>query len=47
MIRMTKLMRIIKIIKVQNRLVKNLVESLKISAGFERIVYLTIVFFLL
>ena len=47
LIRMTKLARIIKIVKVQNKMVKYLVESMKISAGFERIVCLIIIFFIL
>ena len=46
-IRMTKLARIIKIVKVQNKMVKYLVEAMKITAGFERIVCLIIIFFIL
>ncbi len=47
LVRMTKLTRIIKIMKVKNNFVKSFVETLKIGAGFERMVFLLITFFIL
>jgi hypothetical protein len=47
LVRMTKLTRLIKIMKVKNNVLKQFVDILKIGAGFERIVFLLINFFIL
>jgi len=47
LVRMTKLTRLIKIMKVKNNILKSFVDILKIGAGFERIVFLLINFFIL
>ena len=47
LIRLIKLVRLLKIAKVRNRIVKNLSEALKIGVGFERLVFLTLLFILL
>jgi hypothetical protein len=47
LVRIAKLTRLIRFMKVQSKLIKNLAEILKIGAGFERIVYLLITFFVL
>jgi hypothetical protein len=46
-IRMTKMVRLLKIAKVRNKLVKDLSEVLRISVGFERLLFLLIIFILL
>lgn len=46
-IRMTKLVRLLKIAKVRNKLYKNLSEVLKIGVGFERLMFLFVIFMLL
>ena len=47
LVRLAKLSRIIKVLKVKNGLFKSLVETLKIGAGFERMLVLIITFFVL
>jgi len=47
LVRMTKLARLIKIIKVQNKMMRHIVEALKIGQGFERIICMLIIFFIL
>jgi len=47
LVRMTKLTRLIKIMKVKNNLLKQFVEVLKIGAGFERMIFLLVNFFVL
>lgn len=44
---MTKMIRLLKIAKVRNKLVKNLSDILRISVGVERLVFLMIIFLLL
>lgn len=46
-IRMTKMVRLLKIAKIRNKLVKNLTEALKISVGFERLLFLMVIFVVL
>jgi hypothetical protein len=46
-IRMTKMVRLLKIAKVRNKLVQNLSEILKIGVGFERLMFLVVIFFVL
>jgi hypothetical protein len=46
-IRMTKMIRLLKIAKVRNKLVKDLSNVLKIGVGFERLLFMMIIFFLL
>jgi hypothetical protein len=43
-VRMTKMVRLLKIAKVRNTLVKNVVEALQIGVGFERLLYLSVIF---
>lgn len=43
-IRMTKMVRLLKIAKVRNKLVKNLSEVLRIGVGFERLLFLMVIF---
>lgn len=42
---MTKIIRLIKIVKVNNKLAKHLSDLLKMGAGSERLIYLIITFF--
>lgn len=46
-IRMTKMVRLLKIAKVRNKLVKDLSEMLKIGVGFERLLFLLVIFLLM
>lgn len=46
-IRMTKMVRLLKIAKVRNKLVKNFSEVLKIGVGFERLLFLMVIFIVL
>lgn len=46
-IRMTKMVRLLKIAKVRNKLVKDVSELLRIGVGFERLLFLLIIFLLL
>lgn len=46
-IRMTKMVRLLKIAKVRNKLVKNISEVLKIGVGFERLLFLMVIFMVL
>ncbi len=46
-IRLTKMVRLLKIAKVRNKLVKNLSEVLKIGVGFERLLFLMVIFLLM
>jgi hypothetical protein len=46
-VRMTKMVRLLKIAKVRNNLVKNVVEALQIGVGFERLLYLSVIFMLM
>ena len=46
-IRMTKMVRLLKIAKVRNKLVKNMTEAFKIGVGFERMLFLVLIFILL
>lgn len=46
-IRLTKMVRLLKIAKVKNKLVKNLSEALKIGVGFERLLFLMVIFLLM
>jgi len=41
------MVRILKIVQIKNKFVKNLTEKLQISVGFERLMFLGIVFFVL
>ena len=47
LVRMSKLARLIKVFKVKNNIMKSFVETLKIGAGFERVIILMITFFIL
>ena len=44
---MTKLLRILKIVKERSKLLKYLNELLKIGLGFERLLFFMIIFFIL
>lgn len=44
---MSKIIRIIRIVKIKNKLARHLAELLKIGAGTERLIYLLITFFAL
>lgn len=46
-IRMTKMIRLLKIAKVRNKLVKDLSEILRIGIGFERLLFLLVIFLLM
>lgn len=46
-IRMTKMVRLLKIAKVRNKLVKDISELLRIGVGFERLLFLMVIFILL
>jgi len=46
-LRFAKMVRILKIVQIKNKFVKNLTEKLQISVGFERLMFLGIVFFVL
>ena len=45
-IRLIKMVRLLKIAKVRNKLVKDISEKLKIGVGFERLIFLMIIFLL-
>lgn len=47
LVRIAKLIRLIRFIKIQSKLMKQLAELLKIGAGFERIAFLLVSFFIL
>ena len=47
MIRMTRMVRLLKIVQVRNKFVKNLSEILQIGIGFERLMFLALIFFVL
>jgi hypothetical protein len=47
LIKMARMAKVLKIAKIKNKFMKNMVEMLKISAGFERLMILAIVFLLL
>lgn len=47
MIRMTRMVRLLKIVQVKNKFVKNLSEILQISVGMERLMFLSLMFFVL
>jgi hypothetical protein len=47
LIRLSKLAKFVRVMKIHNKFMKNLVEILKIGAGFERIFTLLVTFFLL
>jgi hypothetical protein len=47
LIRMTKLTRLLKVMKLKNNILKTFLETLKIGAGFERMVCLLLIFFIL
>ena len=46
-IRMTRMVRMLKIVKERNKLVKYLNEMLKIGVGFERLLFMMIIFMVL
>jgi hypothetical protein len=46
-IRMTKMIRLLKFAKVRSKLVKDLTTKLKIGVGFERLMFLMVIFLLL
>ena len=46
LIKLTRLLRVLKIIKERSKLVKYVQEILKIGAGFERLFFFTLMFFL-
>jgi Ion transport protein len=46
-IKMLRMIRMLKIVQVRNRFTKNLSEMLQIGAGFERLIYLVLIFFVL
>jgi voltage-gated potassium channel len=46
-IRLTKMVRILKIVQLNNKFIKNLSEMLRINAGFERLIFLALLFFVL
>lgn len=46
-IRMTKMIRVLKFTKVKSKLYKDLGNALKISVGFERLLFLLVIFVLL
>ena len=46
-LRFAKMIRILKLVQIKSKLVKNLTEKLQISVGFERLMFLSIVFFVL
>jgi len=43
---MTKLVRVLKVVKERNTLLKYINETLKLSAGFERLFFFTLMFFI-
>jgi hypothetical protein len=47
LIRMTRMVRLLKIVQVRNKFVKNLSEILQIGIGFERLMFLSLIFFVL
>jgi cyclic nucleotide gated channel alpha 1 len=47
LIKMARMAKVLKIAKIKNKFMKNMVDMLKISAGFERLMILAIVFLLL
>ena len=47
LVRLAKLTRIIRFIRIQSKMMKQLADLLKIGAGFERIVFLLVSFFIL
>lgn len=47
LIRMTKMIRLLKIAKIRNKLMKDLSETLKIGVGFERLLFMLVIFCLL
>lgn len=47
LIRMTRMVRLLKIVQVRNKFVKNLSEILQIGIGFERLMFLALLFFVL
>ena len=47
LIRMTRMVRLLKIVQVKNKFVKNLSEILRIGIGFERLMFLGLIFFVL
>jgi|LauGreDrversion4_2_1035121.scaffolds.fasta_scaffold61255_3 hypothetical protein len=46
-IRLSKMIRILKIVQLNNKFIKNIGEKLKINAGFERLMFLSLIFFVL
>jgi hypothetical protein len=46
-VRLTKLARLIKIVRDQNQFMKAIADILKIGAGFERMITLLVTFFIL
>ena len=47
LIKMARMAKVLKIAKIKNKFMKNMFDMLKISAGFERLMILAIVFLLL
>lgn len=47
LVRMARLTRILKILKERNKLVKYLNEVLRIGVGFERLLFMVIIFFIM
>jgi hypothetical protein len=47
LVKMTRLVRMLKIVKERSKLVKYLNEVLKIGVGFERLLFLLLIFFIL
>lgn len=47
LVRMSKIMRMIKLVNIKNKFARHMAEILKIGAGTERLIYLLITFFAL
>jgi hypothetical protein len=47
LVRMTRLTRILKVLKEKNKLVRSINELLHINAGFERLLFMLVIFFIM